>query len=131
LYLDRLTPNLPGSLAQAEGNFAVARAVFVDRLHQALERGDRAQVAQQVCLLGILAEEQGGHARAARLLAVAARVDPHFAPIHYPEIRCEARRAIDRARARLGGDAFERAYAEGEAMMLDQAVAYALEEAER
>jgi predicted ATPase/class 3 adenylate cyclase len=128
IYLVMLTPNLPGSLAQAEGDFAGARAVFVDHLRQAQERGDRAQVAQQVGLLGILAQEQGGYGRAARLLAAAARVDPHFAPIHYPEIRCEARRAVDQARARLGDDAFEHAWADGQAMTLEQAVARALEE---
>jgi tetratricopeptide (TPR) repeat protein len=128
MYLDRFTPNLPGSLAQAEGNFAGARAVFVDHLHQAQERGDRAQVAQQIGLLGILAHEQGAHARAARLLAAAARVDPHFAPIHYPEIRFEARRTVDRARAHLGDDAFEHLWAEGQAMTLEQAVTDALSE---
>jgi non-specific serine/threonine protein kinase len=115
------------SLLQAEGDFTSARAGFVDILRQSQEQGDRAQTAQQLFWLGSLAEAQGVPVQAARLLAAAAKVDRLFAPIHYPEVRIGARLCIDRVRSALGDEAFGRTWAEGQAMTLDQAVAYALE----
>jgi hypothetical protein len=115
-------------LARAEGHFADARAILTDVLVRYHGRGDRAFMAEQVCWLGVLAIDQGAHRRGVRLLGAGAVANPLFGTIHEPDLRLGARTGLADARAILGNEPFAAAWAEGQAMSLEQAVAYALSE---
>jgi hypothetical protein len=80
--------------------------------------------------IAALASRQGQHDRAARLLGAGeafcetlSRGAPVAGPAEYERARAEGRAA-------LGEAAFAAAWAEGRAMSLDEAVQYALENAE-
>jgi hypothetical protein len=113
-------------VALAEGSFREARAILTDLLVQSREYGVRAVVAQHLCSLGVLAVAEGQHAVGARLLGAGAVVNPLFSSIHCPGVRVDAADSVVRARSALGEEAFARAWAEGQAMTLEQAVEYAL-----
>ena len=49
--------------------------------------------------------------------------------MHYPDVAADREAAVVAARAALGGAAFAAAWAAGQAMPLEQAVAFALEDA--
>ncbi len=85
-------------------------------------------MAQQLCWLGVLAVAEGKHERGARLLGAGAAVDPRFATMLIPDLRVEAAQMTARARSVLGEDAFSAAWAEGQAMTLEEAVEYAFGE---
>jgi hypothetical protein len=68
-------------------------------------------------------------ARAARLYGAAAPALTGTATPLHPAGRVDRERTLGAVRARLGEAAFTAARAEGQAMPLDQAVAYALNEA--
>ena len=79
-------------------------------------------------LYGVLAVAKGSFVRGARLLGAA---DRHGSWIQYfPSYRADHSAALAAAQQALGEDAFDRAWAEGQAMSLEQAVEYSLDEAE-
>ena len=116
--LDQRAGDLPGARARLAEALGLFRAV-----------GDRHGAAWCLAGLAAAAEAAGQPARAARLLGAA---DPHLTaeamPLHPPDA---AERAGTRARVRrrLGAAAFAAAWAEGQAMPLEQAIAAALEDA--
>jgi hypothetical protein len=126
-----------GSLALAEGRPDEARAVFAAVLRDVrpdLQPGlqptvSPGQTRQQLCLFGILAAAEGRPARAARLLAAGSAGLGRPASVHTPDVRIESEDALARARAELGEAAFNAAWAEGQAMSLEEAVADALADA--
>src|SRR5262249_17392573 len=117
--------------ALAEGRPDEARAVFAD----VLRRCDPAvfpfalNARDQFSLLGLLAAAEGRPARASRLLAAGSAPLRRPGPARPPAVPSGGEAALARARATLGEAAFEAAAAEGRAMSLAQAVAYALEDA--
>jgi predicted ATPase/class 3 adenylate cyclase len=115
-------------LARAEERFGEARATFVEGLALHHERGDQVSTAEYVCWLGLVAIDQGNLARGVRLLGAGAVVNRLFGTIHEPDLRLGARTGLAGARAVLGEGPFAAAWAEGQAMTLEQAVAYALED---
>jgi non-specific serine/threonine protein kinase len=115
-----------GNLTRAQGQFVEAHALLTEALRRGEQRGDRRAMAEKLAWLGVLAVAEGDTARGVRLIAAATAENPFIAPIHVPDARREAAASLDRARGILGGDAFERAWSEGTAMLWDDAVAEAL-----
>ena len=73
-------------------------------------------------MLGICHIPAGAHARGVSLIALAANVEGPIGTVHMPDVRIEAPIHLRFARSALGGAAYTSAWAEGEAMTLDQAV---------
>jgi hypothetical protein len=118
-----------GNLARAEGRYAAAGAHLHDALRRLHRRGEGTRLRSAVCLAGFLAVARGQAARGVTLLAACARSEGPLGTVHMPAVRAEAPGFLERARQALGEAAYGAAWAEGQAMTLDEAVAYALEEA--
>jgi predicted ATPase/class 3 adenylate cyclase len=104
-----------------------ATALLRTSLAELLEVGDRAGIA--LCLVGLAAAAERRPIRAARLLGAAeARCEALGLRLWAVE-RDEWARTTARARAQLGEAAFAAAWTAGQALPLEQAVAYALEDA--
>jgi tetratricopeptide (TPR) repeat protein len=112
-----------------------ATACFADSLVVCCKVGDRTRVAQ--CFEGLAtvvatvdadADPQLRLTFAAQLLGAAAAVRETIGSPTTPLERPALDRAVAAARQRLGDEAFAAAWAEGRAMTLEQAVAYALDE---
>ena len=108
-----------------EGRFREALAPLQESLMLAQELGDRDGIAYRLEGLAVVAASQGETERAARMLGGAdallevidADLDPAERDLH--------ERTLGDVRARLGEEAFGAAWAEGRAMSLREAVAYA------
>jgi tetratricopeptide (TPR) repeat protein len=113
----RITGDLPRAAALNRETLTITRAI-----------GDRRNLAAALEGLAGIAEDQQSFVRGARLAGAASKLrDLIHAPI--PLVSRDAiERDLARARATLGEEAFAAAWVEGQAMTLEQAVAYALEE---
>jgi tetratricopeptide (TPR) repeat protein len=115
-----------GSAARFEGALCQARACFSESLdlHRELEypRG----VA--VCLEGLagVALTAGDPERAARLFGAAGVLRPGLAADMWPADRADYEQTLAAAREALGEAAFTAAWAEGQALSLEEAIAAAL-----
>jgi non-specific serine/threonine protein kinase len=114
-----------GNLARCEGKYCEARALLEESLREA-----RLPFLVVSCLgsLGHLAIQLGATIRGVRLISAAAAHDPAPKGLHFPELQIDNETNLPRARAALGEQSFARAWAEGQAMSLEEAIAYALEE---
>lgn len=97
---------------------------------------DDPSVYSALGLLASMAIRQGQIERGVRLLAARAgaqswqhRTRTRIDPLSF--LHAEDEQSLGHARATLGEEAFRRAWAEGEAMALDQAIGYALHEGSR
>ena len=118
-----------GNVERASGNLAHASALLREGLE--LQRQCRSAwgIANSLRAFATLAAEEGRAARAARLWGASAVLHESISSPLPPAERPDDERCRERARADLGGEeAFTAAFAEGQAMTLNQAVAYALEE---
>jgi DNA-binding NarL/FixJ family response regulator len=122
------------ALRYAEGIMAWHRGELADAEHLAREatvqwhRGcDRMDTCDGIELLGVLAAARERYPDAARLLAAAdaARRPLQYLAPGFTANRSAAEHAIGQARHILGDDRFTQAWAEGQALTLDDAVAYA------
>ncbi|MGQ0605164.1 MAG: protein kinase domain-containing protein [Anaerolineales bacterium] len=115
--------NSLGRLAGAQGERERARAFFKESLALRKDAGERHGIAE--CLEG-LAGVAGQPLHAARLFCAAEALRAAIgAPI--PPVESEEHeRAVAAVRAALGEGAFATAWAEGRAMMIDQAIQFAL-----
>ena len=113
-------------LALHQGEYARAEASLVESLVVSRATEDWGQVAYGVAVMGGVAVAQGQPERAARLLGAAeAWFDVPGHTIDPPE-RAEHDGYIAAARAQLGEEAFAAAWAAGQALTLEQAIAEAL-----
>jgi predicted ATPase/DNA-binding SARP family transcriptional activator len=116
-----------GGIAIQQGDYATVLSLYAARLRQAQELGEKHSVA--VCLGGLadMACRQGRYVRAARLTGAS---DAHWYAVSDPEEvpKCAEAPYVAAVRAALGEEAFVAAWAEGEAMTMEQAIASALEE---
>jgi len=122
------------TLGYAEGVIAWHRGELADAEHlvreatvQWLRCCDRMEACDGIELLGVLAAARERHADAARLLAAAdaARRPLQYLAPGFTADRDAAARAASQARDVLGEDRFSQAWAEGQGLTLDDAVAYA------
>ena len=72
---------------------------------------------------------RGAPARGVTLLGAGAVGEGLIGTVHMPDVRAEAPGFLERARQALGEAGYAAAWAAGRAMTLEQAVAYALEDA--
>jgi hypothetical protein len=111
-------------VARASGDHPLASQLLVKAVNVQLARDS--EQGSSMCglgMLGVLAVDQGMDCRGIRILAAARQRDGGF--IGENRLREEA---LALARSRLDPATTNAAYAEGEAMTLEQAAAYALEE---
>jgi predicted ATPase/predicted negative regulator of RcsB-dependent stress response len=128
-----------GRVAQSRGDHDKARAFYVEALKLQKRRVSPlfnwvwlktyvATVSYLLEALAVLATAQNQMGRAARLIGAA---ENFYTPLRF-EMSARERAGHDEAtasaRAALGDEAFAKAGAEGQAMTLEQAIAYALEE---
>jgi DNA-binding NarL/FixJ family response regulator len=122
------TLNLMGEVFQRQGKLEQAGKNYAESLVLAHEAGDKAATAYLLRHLGTLAHTQNQVERAACLFAVADAIRPAadgfaFLTLVNPT---DQERAVTAVRARLGETPFAACWAAGQAMGLEQAIAYAL-----
>ena len=118
-----------GDLARAQGDDAAAQARYHDALGAARRAGEPLIVAQTLQRCAGLCAAQGRLERAARLFGAVAAWRRETGLTELPGQHGQLEHAAAAARAGLGDEAFAVAWAAGAAMPLEQAVAYALEDA--
>ena len=116
-----------GIMAWHRGELAAAEHLVREATVQWHQGSDRMAACDGIELLGVLAAARERHADAARLLAAA---DAARRPLQYlaPGFTANpqaAARAASQARHALGDDGFAQAWEQGQALALDDAVAFA------
>ena len=124
---------LAGQAAVAihEGNFAEAKGLLRESLMLWRDIGNRAGMATLLEGFGTVALQEGQPERAARLFAVADGLPKAFGAIPVSIASIDLMRAgsnITACKAALGEEKWDKAWAEGKAMTIDQVIGYALEE---
>lgn len=117
-----------GRVAWSRADYGLARSLQAQALAIRREAGSPFSLAHTLEAFVILAAMQQQAERAAKLFGAA---EPFHEVLCYsmlPIWRAEHERTVNSARAQLGEAAFATAWAEGGAMTMEQAIAYALEE---
>jgi tetratricopeptide (TPR) repeat protein len=117
-----------GDLARAEGDYALAAELYRSAVAAARAEEWRPGLARLANLFGLLAVWRGQHGRGVRLLAASTGDDLQTAAKFFPEMPRERAVALEAARTALGEAAFATAWAEGQALTVDEALAYGLAE---
>jgi len=119
-----------GVLAYYQGDYAQARALHEESLAIRRELGDRRGIAE--CLEGLakVACTQGRSGQAALLFGAAEALRQAIQAPLPPNERADYERHVAATRSGLSEAAFAAAWAHGQAMTLEQAIAYALEKME-
>ncbi|MDQ3703430.1 MAG: tetratricopeptide repeat protein, partial [Chloroflexota bacterium] len=115
-----------GDTAFRQGDYAGAGALFRESLALYRSLGSKRLMAVGLIKVSGVAAVEGHVARAARLLATAETVFAALGAVLWPADRVSFDDAAATARAGLTPAAWERAWAEGRAMSLPEAVLYAL-----
>ena len=123
-----------GFLALARHEYTPARGHFIESLQAACEIGDKLLIAYNLsglasAALPLNAQSPPGAACAERAARLAAAAEVLFTAIKgamEPFVRRQHDSTVVAARAALGAEAFAAAWSEGEAMLLEETVAYAL-----
>ena len=116
-------------MQRAEGDLDGARSTFEAALRIGRRNGDNWNMALAILCLACLAGDAGDWDRAAALHGVAqAFRDRTGSPWQEFDAR-DRQDSLDQARAHLGDEQLERAYAQGMALSLDQALDLALRRA--
>jgi hypothetical protein len=115
------------SLDRAEGRLDEAQALILGFLRRLRERAEVGLGREALATLGINEIATGAYARGVTLLGAASDAEGPTGIVHVPNLRIEAPVNLELARAALGEDVYTAARDEGQAMTLDQAIAYALE----
>jgi len=122
--------SLLGMIAAYNGDYEAAAKLISEGLPLALELGNEYCVAWNLEASAALAGAKAEEARAARLYGAAEALrDAIGAPLA-PVDRPDYERHLTAARAQLDEAAWEKAWAEGQVMALEEAVEYALSEEE-
>jgi predicted ATPase/DNA-binding CsgD family transcriptional regulator len=116
-----------GIMAWHRGELAAAEHLVREATVQWHRGSDRMDAADGIELLGVLAAARERHADAARLLgaAAAARGPLRYLAPGFTAARAAAAAAAGQARQILGDDRYAQAWDQGQALTLDDAVAYA------
>jgi predicted ATPase/class 3 adenylate cyclase len=116
-----------GGIERRAGRTADAARHLGEALTIAREDGDVSHAMGAFTLLALVATSQSRYERAARLTGAAARKRDEGAAAPPPELIAHMGDPDAEAREGLGDEAFEAARAEGYAMTMEEAVAFALE----
>src|SRR5262249_14773395 len=117
-----------GCLAHLEGDRGRAYELLTESMRLLRETGTPG-IHAALGYLGFAAVERGRAAWGVRLLAFAVAGPPEYSELSVilpSAVKSERDKRLAVARAALGDEAFAVAWAEGQAMTLEQAVAYAL-----
>lgn len=113
-----------GAVAQAEGVFCKAEALYHEALAVRAERGYRPDVIDSVEAVAGLAAELESWAEAARLLAAAERLRDDIGYRRWPARQPHHDAVVAKTKAGAGQEAFKEAWSEGLGLSLEDAVAY-------
>jgi predicted ATPase/class 3 adenylate cyclase len=108
------------------GDLDAARGYLREALEMFARARDTMSISMALTSLALVANDDGRHDRAARLVGAAARIRDELGGGIPPELACRWGDPEEEARRALGEDAYRRARAEGYAMDTEAAVAYAL-----
>ena len=117
-----------GHLERRLGHYAEAVTLYHESIAGWLELGNRTSLAHELESLAIIAAAEGQPRRAARLFGAADALRQATGSAMTGMERAEYTQAITHARAQMDEPEWQAAWAEGQAMTLEQAVAYALED---
>jgi tetratricopeptide (TPR) repeat protein len=121
--------NSLGNLASDQGDFASAQALYQESLAIGRELVDRRGIAESLEGLAAVLAALGSSLRAARIWGATERLRKEVGAPLSPKDRPRFDRRVDASRAALKDDAsFNRAWQEGCALRLEQAIELALEE---
>jgi predicted ATPase/class 3 adenylate cyclase len=123
LALDNL-----GWAALLQGDYDRARTSYQESLTLCKELGDKWIASESLEGMACIAAAEGEAERAARLFGAAQALNEAGGYLHTPEEAAWREPYLATARSRLGEEPWEEALAEGRAMTLERAIAYALEE---
>ncbi|MCI0395956.1 MAG: tetratricopeptide repeat protein [Chloroflexi bacterium] len=115
-----------GSVALEQDRWSQAMVWFRESLALCAQIGNRPGVASALVSLGFVAIALGEAERGARLLGCARAQWEAIGESLAPDVQRELDEYMPQARAQLGDATFHVAWAEGQAMTLEQAIAYAL-----
>lgn len=116
-----------GEIALAQSNLDEASAYFKDGMVELRDIGNKAAVGGCLDGLAQIAAAEGKPERAARLFGAADAITKATGEAVPLANRAEYAQIVEGVRDSLGKEAFEAAWDEGQAMSLDEAVAYGLE----
>jgi predicted ATPase len=119
-----LTKRLVGDLEGARGHYREALEIFA-------QANDTLSISMPIWGLSFIANDEGEHERAARLLGASARIRDDIGGGVPPELGGRWGDPEGDARRALGEAAYQRARAEGYAMTTEEAIAYAREDIEQ
>jgi predicted ATPase/transcriptional regulator with XRE-family HTH domain len=114
-------------VARLATDVARARTLIIEAIHAYGEVGDVGQIPQTLHVLASLDADAGQLTSAVRLAAAAAKLANFLGAAAWPVTLRERDAWLVPARATLGDADFARAWAEGQSMTREQAVAYALD----
>jgi predicted ATPase/class 3 adenylate cyclase len=117
-----------GHVALAHSNTAQAADHFAESLRLARGMGQQQRIAASLLGMAGVAVADGGPERAARLFGAAAAILDALQATVDPADRAPYERDREKARAALGGEAFQQAWDAGRTLSPDEAVALALRE---
>jgi predicted ATPase/class 3 adenylate cyclase len=110
------------------GDLDTARGYLHEALEMFAHARDTLSISMTLTSLSLIANDEGRHERAARLVGAAVRIRDEFGGGVPPEFAGRWGDPEEDAQLALGEDAYRRARAEGYAMTHEEAVAYALED---
>ena len=116
-----------GWLEFERGNYREASRLLREGLVLAHELGRKQYIVAWIEGLAAVATAEGEAQRAARLFGAAAALRDTARIAVAPDARGRREQYLNAARAQLDAESFPTAWAEGQAMTLEQAIAYALE----
>jgi DNA-binding CsgD family transcriptional regulator len=111
-------------VAAVRGDWTAAEQLAHEALADQADRGDRLDIPDSLDVLAEVAAGLQSHQEAARLLGAAGRARAELALVRWQTEQERAEALTQRLREALGDDALTSACGEGEALSLDEAVAY-------
>ncbi len=117
-----------GAVAWLRQDFIRARTLYSEALTLSYQIGEKLSVVYSLGTLTGIAGEQGQVVRAARLAGATGRLFDTLGTNLDPLEQAAYERGVELARAALDPATFDRLWAEGQAMTLEEVVQYALEE---
>lgn len=115
-----------GHLATKEGDYDRAAKLLGEGLVDNARLGLRLSAAWCLCFLGVLAIREGDCSRGVRLIGAAKVIGEHLPASLDADEREEYEWGLATAQAALGDAAYEKAWAAGQTLTLDGAIAHAL-----
>jgi non-specific serine/threonine protein kinase len=115
-----------GEVTTAQGDYAMAHSCLEESLTISRSRGDKASMAFAVERLAGLATAQCQSSRALRLAGIATALRQAIGSQTPASARAQLEHRVQPARQALSAEAARAAWAEGQAMSLETAVAYAM-----